>query len=149
MSITQSQLNELKTAHNCNPDNGLVNDLIEKWGAEIFLRESRKDGNTAFTLKALKGEDQRQVTGIKIAESFCFHKDAWGGSFWVLTHMQSGIKTLSGKKSTLSKVIKDFAQWEGIPVLDKAMNENGLQALSKLSDATIQEYRKFYEDAGY
>jgi len=143
--ITQAQLSELKEAR----DMSAISALVEKWSAEIFMKESAKDGAVTFILKSMKGDDQRDVVGVKIGNGFAFHKDAWGGSFWVLTHIGSGIKTLSGKKQTMTKVLKDFAKWPGLDVLDKAMTEHGLQALSHVSPEVITEYRAFYDKAGY
>ncbi len=143
--INQAQLNELKKCHDMSAINGLVN----KWSAELFLKESQKSGNVTFTLKNLRGDESREVVAIQIGESFGLHKDAWGGSFWVLTHIPSGIKVLSGKKATLSAVVKDFAQWGGLNELDEAMKEHGLQALRHVNDNITQEYRAFYERAGY
>ena len=143
--ITQAQIQELKEAR----DMDAIHGLIKKWSNELFLKESKKQGNVTFTLKNLQGNDSRDVVAIKIDENFGLHKDAWGGSYWVLTHIPSGVKTLSGKKQTLSGVVKDFAQWQGLRELDKAMCEHGLQALRHVQDNTVQEYREFYTKAGF
>lgn len=143
--ITQAQLNELKEAK----DMPAISALVEKWSAEIFMKEAAKDGNVTFVLKSMKGDEQRDVVGVKIGNGFAFHKDAWGGSFWVLTHIASGIKTLSGKKQTMAKVIKEFSAWHGLDILDKAMTENSLQALQYVEQGIVTEYRDFYTKAGY
>ena len=147
--ITQAQLKELKEAHDKNHANAFVMALIEKWGAELFLKESQKEGNVTFTLKSRKGDESREVVAVKIGENFGLHKDAWGGSFWVLTHIPSGVKVLSGKKATLSGVVKDFAQWKGINELDGAMQKHALEALRHVPDNITAEYRAFYDRAGY
>lgn len=143
--ITQAQLSELKEAR----DMAAISALVEKWSAEIFMKESAKDGAVTFVLETVRRDAKKDVVGVKIGKGFAFHKDAWGGSFWVLTHIGSGIKTLSGKKQTMTKVLKDFAKWPGLDVLDKAMTENKMEALKYVPPEITAEYRAFYDKAGY
>lgn len=141
--ITAKQIEDLKRALTENN----VETLIEKWEAEQFLKEKNKNGNRAFILKNQQTGAQKTVIGKEIVKDFVLHKDAWGGAYWMLTHPPTGIKILSGKKTKLTPVIKQFAEWRGRQDLAEALLAHGMTALRFLPDDMVGEYRKLYCEA--
>lgn len=141
--ITPSEIAELKKALK-NDD---VENLISKWESRIFQSEINKKGNTTLTLTNQQTGATKTIIGKEVTEDFVFHKDAWNGNFYVLSHKKTGIKILSGKKQTLAGVIKNFIKWEGLEQLTDALNNHDMQTLKYVSDETVKTYRKFYEDA--
>lgn len=138
--ITNQEIQELKYA----VQNGTTDQLIKKWENKIFQSEINKAGNRAVTLKNQQNSVTKTIIGKEVAQNFVMHKDAWGGSFYVLTHIETGVKVLSGKKSKLSSIIKDFIKWEGLQKLNEAITKHGLDALKYLDQQTVNEYRVFY-----
>jgi len=146
MTITLEQLEQLKKAIQENNTDA----LIKRWEDEETFRQMSKESNVSFELTNLQNKVTKTVIGKAVGDHFAFHKDAWGGTHWVLTHTNTGIKILSGKKLTVAKTIKEFMKWNCVDKLAFALNESGNKALQKLTNEETAEYREFYNQAqGY
>jgi len=124
---------------------GSAHILAAKWKADVFAREMNKGDSVSFTLTSLRGDVTKSVLGKCVEEHFAFHKDAFGGKFFVLSHIETGIAIFSGKKPDVLKAIEKFKVWENRAVLTKAVENKKLQALAGMDENVVQEYRVLYE----
>lgn len=143
--ITPAQIKDLKTANTKGPQ--AVGALIEKWEGEHFAKEIAKSGSVQFKLKALKGDEVRDVVGQLVAPDFAFHKDVWGGSDWILTHVPTGIKVIFGKRAKCAAAVKAITACAWLKTLGEKMMELEFKALSAMPQEAIDEYRKIYNQA--
>lgn len=141
--ITQTQINELRKV----ATEQAVLSLLLKYENDLFMKEKSKKGKIEITLKDLKGQNPRTIIATDMGNGYAFHKDAFGGSFHVLSHIATGTKVLTGKRNICLNVSKSFLDWEGCKILCDAITAHKLDALRYVPDEITAQYRKFFEAA--
>lgn len=143
--ISQTELNTLKDALARNN----VQELIEKWEAELYAAAVSKSGNVEVTFTDQKGNEKKQVCKI-VNPNYSLCRNPWYKKSWILAHSATGTQVLSGTKTDVTKAMQKFLQMDWIDALSDAINTEGLHALKFLPDGLVNEYREIYQMArGY
>lgn len=144
MTITQAEIQEIKNANGAINSKEAVAALIAKFERELVFKAESKKGAVKITITSPHTHESREIIGQSFGDGLAFHKDAFGGKTWRLTHIKSEIPLFSGKRDDVKKKALAFVKWDGSKIILAAMDEHGYEALKHVEQDIIDRYRAIY-----
>lgn len=92
--ITESQIKQIREA---GSDTVKLAELCNGWEADIRAKEMSKGGKIELHLKNRKEEVRVVIATLLTGGVFAWHKEAWGGSGYTVTHVKTKLALATGK----------------------------------------------------